>query len=74
MLAPEHAILPGSPNLQTGLTIGDQMSDEFPSDEIHEEHTCDIRMCPLTCELCKRLCVNDDHLHGLDDSALHLCG
>ncbi|KAF5362168.1 hypothetical protein D9756_002245 [Leucocoprinus leucothites] len=43
-------------------------------DEPHEQHVCDNRMCPMTCELCKRLCGNTDHLHALDDSSVHLCG
>lgn len=31
-------------------------------------------MCPVECELCKRLCATTDHLHGLDADAIHLCG
>jgi hypothetical protein len=31
-------------------------------------------MCPFECELCKRLCANPDHLHGLEPDAVHLCG
>lgn len=46
----------------------------FASDELHDQHVCDNRMCPLTCELCKRLCGDTDHLHGLDHTAIHLCG
>ncbi|KAI0089045.1 hypothetical protein BDY19DRAFT_122025 [Irpex rosettiformis] len=30
--------------------------------------------CPFQCRLCKRLCAVPYHLHGLDPSALHLCG
>ncbi|KXN92377.1 hypothetical protein AN958_06995 [Leucoagaricus sp. SymC.cos] len=46
----------------------------YASDEPHGQHICDNRMCPMTCELCKRLCGNADHLHALDSSAIHLCG
>ncbi|KAJ3570940.1 hypothetical protein NP233_g4078 [Leucocoprinus birnbaumii] len=46
----------------------------YASDEPHDQHVCDVRMCPITCELCERLCGNADHLHGLDDAAIHLCG
>jgi hypothetical protein len=31
-------------------------------------------MCPMSCQLCKRLCANPDHLHGLQAGAVHLCG
>jgi len=34
----------------------------------------DNRMCPMTCELCKRLCGCTDHLHALAESSVHLCG
>jgi hypothetical protein len=44
------------------------------SDEDHDVHICSNRSCPITCQLCKRLCSNTDHLHGLDDSDHHLCG
>ncbi|KAK0467152.1 uncharacterized protein EV420DRAFT_1507486 [Desarmillaria tabescens] len=44
------------------------------SSEIHEIHVCDNRMCPIPCELCKRLCSDTNHLHGLDTQATHLCG
>ena len=45
----------------------------FYSDEEHDLHSCDLRLCPATCELCKRLCAQP-HLHGLDPGAHHLCG
>ena len=45
----------------------------FRSEQEHESHSCDTRLCPVTCELCKRLCVQP-HLHGLTRSAHHLCG
>lgn len=35
---------------------------------------CDARLCPVPCQLCKRLCANQDHLHGLEEDAIHLCG
>lgn len=44
------------------------------SDEGHEQHWCDARLCPVTCQLCKRLCANQDHFHGLTSGAIHLCG
>ena len=28
----------------------------------------------MSCQLCKRLCSNPDHLHGLENGAVHLCG
>jgi hypothetical protein len=43
-------------------------------DEDHEQHVCDDRLCPIPCQLCKRLCANQDHLHGLQMGAIHLCG
>ncbi|KAH9992107.1 hypothetical protein BJV77DRAFT_1003498 [Russula vinacea] len=49
----------------------------IPSDEDHDTHACDTRLCPVTCDLCKRLCVRP-HLHGLADgdgrNMHHLCG
>ncbi|KAJ7698920.1 hypothetical protein B0H17DRAFT_1049693 [Mycena rosella] len=44
------------------------------SDEVHTEHVCDASACPLSCELCNRLCSEVDHLHGLQSNAIHLCG
>ncbi|KAJ7763628.1 hypothetical protein DFH07DRAFT_1059276 [Mycena maculata] len=44
------------------------------SDEPHTQHVCDSSACPVRCELCERLCSNDDHLHGLETDADHLCG
>lgn len=40
----------------------------------HVDHVCDNRTCPVQCQLCKRLCANPDHLHGLTEDAVHLCG
>ncbi|KAJ7809088.1 hypothetical protein B0H14DRAFT_2867919 [Mycena olivaceomarginata] len=44
------------------------------SHEAHDQHVCNTPSCPMTCELCKRLCANTDHLHGLQSDAVHLCG
>ncbi|VDC04820.1 unnamed protein product [Peniophora sp. CBMAI 1063] len=41
--------------------------------EEHTEHACEMRECPMSCQLCKRLCANS-HLHGLEADSLHLCG
>ncbi|KAG0705087.1 hypothetical protein DFH29DRAFT_316434 [Suillus ampliporus] len=46
----------------------------IPSDVDHDQHQCDARLCSFPCQLCKRLCANTDHLHGLQDDAIHLCG
>ncbi|KAJ7180889.1 hypothetical protein C8R46DRAFT_1070879 [Mycena filopes] len=46
----------------------------IPSHEAHDHHVCATRSCPMTCELCKRLCADADHLHGLQEDARHLCG
>jgi len=43
------------------------------SDQVHDTHSCDTRLCPSTCELCKRLC-DEPHLHGLTPGTHHLCG
>ncbi|KAI0052041.1 hypothetical protein FA95DRAFT_1484280 [Auriscalpium vulgare] len=44
-----------------------------PSDEEHIVHSCENRLCPVSCQLCKRLCAQD-HLHGLLPGETHLCG
>ncbi|RPD81278.1 hypothetical protein L226DRAFT_549908 [Lentinus tigrinus ALCF2SS1-7] len=44
------------------------------SDIPHSEHRCDSRQCPIGCQLCKRLCGEHDHLHGLHAGTVHLCG
>jgi hypothetical protein len=44
------------------------------SHEAHDKHVCSTPSCPMTCELCMRLCSNTDHLHGLQPDARHLCG
>ncbi|KAG1731285.1 hypothetical protein EDB19DRAFT_1881018 [Suillus lakei] len=46
----------------------------IPSDVDHDHHRCDARLCSFPCQLCKRLCANTDHLHGLEDGGIHLCG
>ncbi|KAI0314894.1 hypothetical protein OF83DRAFT_1134774 [Amylostereum chailletii] len=41
--------------------------------EPHDVHECNERLCPIQCQLCKRLC-SQPHLHGLEHDAVHLCG
>ena len=41
--------------------------------EAHTVHACENRLCPISCQLCKRLC-RGDHLHGLSSGVNHLCG
>lgn len=45
------------------------------SDQDHDIHSCDTRLCPVPCDLCKRLCIWP-HLHGLSAgrNVHHLCG
>ncbi|KAJ7739823.1 hypothetical protein B0H16DRAFT_1567947 [Mycena metata] len=45
----------------------------IPSHEDHVLHLCSTPSCPISCELCSRLCSNTVHLHGLDPDARHLC-
>jgi len=45
----------------------------MPSDQPHDVHSCDMRLCPVTCDLCRRLCTQP-HLHGLETGSFHLCG
>ncbi|KAF8548560.1 hypothetical protein OG21DRAFT_1422884 [Imleria badia] len=45
-----------------------------PSDVDHSIHQCDSRFCSVQCQLCKRLCSDQDHMHGLASGAIHLCG
>ncbi|KAG8216262.1 hypothetical protein J3R82DRAFT_8306 [Butyriboletus roseoflavus] len=45
----------------------------IPSEIDHSLHQCDARLCSIKCQLCKRLCADQDHLHGLDSSSIHLC-
>ena len=44
------------------------------SDVEHEGHQCDAQYCPIPCQLCKRLCSSLNHLHALEEGAIHLCG
>ncbi|KAF8270131.1 hypothetical protein EI94DRAFT_1572248, partial [Lactarius quietus] len=44
-----------------------------PINEEHTVHACEHRLCPISCQLCKRLC-SGDHLHGLYRGENHLCG
>ncbi|KAI9460718.1 hypothetical protein F5148DRAFT_1377366 [Russula earlei] len=44
-----------------------------PMNEEHMVHACEYRLCPVSCQLCKRLC-SGDHLHGLVPNQSHLCG
>ncbi|KAJ7289087.1 hypothetical protein C8J57DRAFT_1459186 [Mycena rebaudengoi] len=46
----------------------------IPWDEPHRHHVCDTSACPMVCQLCKRLCSDPDHLHGLQTGSVHLCG
>ncbi|KAF7309973.1 VWFA domain-containing protein [Mycena indigotica] len=57
-----------------GKTFTCTKTCSIPSDEAHTAHVCDSSACPIACELCKRLCSETDHLHGLDKNAVHLCG
>ncbi|KAG2130165.1 uncharacterized protein EDB93DRAFT_1181059 [Suillus bovinus] len=45
-----------------------------PIDVDHDQHHCGARLCSFPCQLCKRLCASTNHLHGLQDGAIHLCG
>ncbi|KAH9165762.1 hypothetical protein EDB89DRAFT_2008009, partial [Lactarius sanguifluus] len=42
--------------LPGGKTLICPGSCSIPSDQEHDSHSCDLRLCPATCELCKRLC------------------
>ncbi|KAI6157189.1 hypothetical protein BKA82DRAFT_4325642 [Pisolithus tinctorius] len=70
----------GKPCSLSGLKLDDG-SDyscpglcRIPSDVNHSRHECEACLCSLTCQLCKRLCSDQDHMHGLKDEAVHLCG
>ncbi|KAH9022041.1 hypothetical protein EDB84DRAFT_1670488 [Lactarius hengduanensis] len=60
-------------NLPLGKTYTCPERCTVPSDQDHKIHSCDTRLCPATCELCKRLC-DKPHLHGLAPCEYHLCG
>lgn len=57
-----------------GETYSCKETCRIPSHEPHEVHSCGDRQCSLQCQLCRRLCINSDHLHGLRPGELHLCG
>ncbi|KAI6035782.1 hypothetical protein EDC04DRAFT_2880315 [Pisolithus marmoratus] len=70
----------GKPCSLSGIKLADE-SDyscpgfcRIPSDVDHDHHECEARLCSITCQLCKRLCSDQDHMHGLEDGAVHLCG
>ncbi|KAI5994326.1 hypothetical protein EDD15DRAFT_2432753 [Pisolithus albus] len=70
----------GKPCSLSGIKLADK-SDyscpgfcRIPSDVDHTRHECETRLCSITCQLCKRLCSNQDHMHGLEEGAVHLCG
>ncbi|KAI9573409.1 hypothetical protein HD554DRAFT_2055827 [Boletus coccyginus] len=44
------------------------------ADVEHGSHQCDAQYCPIPCQLCKRLCSSSNHLHALEEDAVHLCG
>ncbi|KAG2076123.1 hypothetical protein BDR04DRAFT_1003889 [Suillus decipiens] len=60
--------------LADGLTPPCRGICGVPIDVDHDQHQCGARLCSFTCQLCKRLCASPDHLHGLQDGAIHLCG
>ncbi|KAF8494478.1 hypothetical protein JB92DRAFT_1146039 [Gautieria morchelliformis] len=68
----------GEPCALTSIRIpsGGQFTCEgrctTPYDETHDMHVCQERSCPISCQLCRRLCCLS-HLHGLED-VIHLCG
>ncbi|KAI1789535.1 hypothetical protein LXA43DRAFT_892776, partial [Ganoderma leucocontextum] len=60
--------------LFNGPTFSCDGQCRISSDIPHTEHHCDNTQCPIDCQLCKRLCSEHDHLHGLESDAVHLCG
>ncbi|KAF9233644.1 hypothetical protein BU15DRAFT_90252 [Melanogaster broomeanus] len=60
--------------LPDGSTYSCTGTCSVPSVVDHDRHRCDARLCSITCQCCKRLCSSRDHLHGLEPSAVHLCG
>ncbi|KIK74825.1 hypothetical protein PAXRUDRAFT_835890 [Paxillus rubicundulus Ve08.2h10] len=76
--APVHAC--GKPCDLSGVKLIDGSmyscpgSCRFASDVDHFRHECDARFCSVPCQLCKRLCSDQDHMHGLEPNAIHLCG
>ncbi|KAI0723140.1 hypothetical protein C8Q76DRAFT_671490 [Earliella scabrosa] len=61
-------------HLQNGRVFSCQQPCGIASHIPHSEHHCQSRQCPIGCQLCKRLCSEHDHLHGLEPGAIHLCG
>ncbi|KAI0302831.1 hypothetical protein B0F90DRAFT_1809754 [Multifurca ochricompacta] len=59
--------------LPGGKTYSCPESCNIPSDRDHDSHSCGMRTCAATCDLCKRLCIQP-HLHGLEPGVRHLCG
>ncbi|KAI0292593.1 hypothetical protein B0F90DRAFT_1645427, partial [Multifurca ochricompacta] len=45
----------------------------IPLDREHVDHECGERECPVSCQLCNRMC-SESHLHGLEPHQNHLCG
>ncbi|KIM57715.1 hypothetical protein SCLCIDRAFT_1219233 [Scleroderma citrinum Foug A] len=76
--APVHAC--GEPCDLSGVVLSDGSTYScpetcrLPSDDGHVQHECEARLCSIKCQLCKRLCSNQDHMHGLEAGAIHLCG
>ncbi|KIK74646.1 hypothetical protein PAXRUDRAFT_175036, partial [Paxillus rubicundulus Ve08.2h10] len=76
--APVHAC--GRPCDLSGVKLIDGSTYACPgscriaSDLDHFRHECDARFCSIPCQLCKRLCSDQDHMHGLESDAIHLCG
>ncbi|KAI6163533.1 hypothetical protein EDD17DRAFT_475985 [Pisolithus thermaeus] len=70
----------GKPCSLSGLQLADESYYScpgfcrIPSDVDHIRHECETRLCSITCQLCKRLCSDQDHMHGLEEGAVHLCG
>ncbi|KAM5540363.1 hypothetical protein V8D89_005821 [Ganoderma adspersum] len=63
-----------SVRLSDGRTFSCDGQCRISSDVPHSDHRCDNTQCPIDCQLCKRLCSDHDHLHGLQSGAAHLCG
>ncbi|KAL4067468.1 hypothetical protein V8B97DRAFT_2061708 [Scleroderma yunnanense] len=76
--APVHTC--GEPCELSGVVLSDGTiyscpeTCRLPSDATHMRHECEARLCSIRCQLCKRLCSNQDHMHGLEVGAIHLCG
>ncbi|KAI6027005.1 hypothetical protein EDC04DRAFT_3116261 [Pisolithus marmoratus] len=60
--------------LVDGSTYACPGTCRIPSDVAHARHRCEARLCSVTCRLCKRLCSHHDHMHGLEEGEIHLCG